>query len=137
MSRSTLTRKKRLSGKLEDEIDLTEYSEKDGPPEVSKEQLEELDKEAMLKEVAKLKEMNVIGSIPPEMSVDDALQLDTKNVFDWRFRQNQWTRRCRIVAREFKDSVSTVDTFCTNYTMECSEDITGFGNSDEAQGGGF
>ena len=62
---------------IEDEIDLTEYSEKDGPPEVSKEQLEELDKEAMLKEVAKLKEMNVIGSIPPEMSVDDALQLDT------------------------------------------------------------
>ena len=79
---------------IEDEIDLTEYSEKDGPPEVSKEQLEELDKEAMLKEVAKLKEMEGIGRIPPEMSVDDALQLDTKNVFDWRFRQNQWTRRC-------------------------------------------
>ena len=96
---------------IEDEIDLTEYTEKDGPPEVSKEQLEELDIEAMLKEVEKLKEMKVIGSIPPEMSVDDALQLDTKNVFDWRFRQNQWTRRCRIVAREFKDSVSTVDTF--------------------------
>ena len=84
---------------IEDEIDLTEYSEKDGPPEVSNEQLEELDKEAMLKEVAKLKDMEVIGSIPPEMSVDDALQLDTKNVFDWRFRQNQWIRRCRIVAR--------------------------------------
>eukprot|EP00434_Breviolum_minutum_P013358 symbB.v1.2.011770.t1/scaffold750.1/size323489/22 len=96
---------------IEDEIDLTEYTEKDGPPEVSKEQLEELDREAMLKEVEKLKDMKVIGSIPPEMSVDDALQLDTKNVFDWRFRQNQWTRRCRIVAREFKDSVSTVDTF--------------------------
>ena len=96
---------------IEDEIDLTEYAEKDGPPEVSKEQLEELDREAMLKEVEKLKDMKVIGSIPPEMSVDDALQLDTKNVFDWRFRQNQWIRRCRIVAREFQDGVSTVDTF--------------------------
>jgi len=36
---------------IEDEIDLTEYAEKDRPPEVSKEQLEELDREAMLKEV--------------------------------------------------------------------------------------
>ena len=65
----------------------------------------------MLKEVEKLKEMEVIGSIPIDISTDEALQLDTKNVFDWRYRQNQWTRRCRIVAREFKDSVSTVDTF--------------------------
>ena len=94
-----------------DQIDLTEFTEKDGPPEVSGEQLEALDREAMLKEVEKLKEMEVIGSIPTDMSTDDALQLDTKNVFDWRYRQNQWTRRCRIVAREFKDSVSTVDTF--------------------------
>ena len=84
---------------IEDEIDLTEYSDKDGPPEVSKEQLEELDKEAMLKEVAKLKDMEVIGSIPTNMSVDDALQLDTKNVFDWRFRQNHWIRRCNGSAR--------------------------------------
>ena len=70
-----------------------------------------LDKEAMLKEVEKLKNMEVISSIPTEMAIEDALQLNTKNVFDWRFRQGQWTRRCRIVAREFKDSVSTVDTF--------------------------
>ena len=27
--------------------------------------------------------------------------------------------------------------FRTNYAMECSEDITGFGNSDEAEGGGL
>ena len=94
-----------------DQIDLTEFAEKDGPPEFSGEQLEALDREAMLKEVEKLKEMEVIGSIPTDMSADDALRLDTKNVFDWRYRQNQWTRRCRIVAREFKDSVSTVDTF--------------------------
>ena len=92
-------------------IDLKEFAEKDGPPEVSGEQLEALDREAMLKEVEKVKEMEVIGSVPTDMSADDALQLDTKNVFDWRYRQNQWTRRCRIVAREFKDSVSTVDTF--------------------------
>ena len=49
MSRSTLTRK--VEWQIEDEIDVTEYEEKDGPPEVSKEQLEELDREAMLKEV--------------------------------------------------------------------------------------
>ena len=78
---------------------------------VSGEQLEALDREAMLKEVEKLKEMEVTGSIPTDMTTDDALQLDTENVFDWRYRQNQCTRRCRIVAREFKDSVSTVDTF--------------------------
>ena len=116
---------------------MTEYSEKDGPPEVSKEQLEELDKEAMLKEVAKLKDMEVIGIIPPGMSVDDALQLDTKNVFDWRFRQNEWIRRCRIVAREFKDSVSTVDTFAPTTPWSAVRTYTGFGSSDEAQRGGL
>ena len=94
-----------------DQIDLTQLAEKDGPPEVSGEQLEALDREAMLKEVKKLKEMEFISSIPTNMTADDAIQLDTKNVFDWRYRQNQWTRRCRIAAREFKDSVSTVDTF--------------------------
>ena len=65
----------------------------------------------LIKEVENLKDMKVIGSIPTDMATEDALQLDTKNVFDCRFRQNQWTKMCRIVAREFKDSVSTVDTF--------------------------
>ena len=46
-----------------DQIDLTELSEKDGPPEVSGEQLKVLDSEAMMKEVEKLKDMEVIRSI--------------------------------------------------------------------------
>ena len=88
-----------IEWQVEEEIDLTDYAEKDGPPEGSSEQLEMLDKEAMLKEVEKLKNMEVISSIPTDMAIEDALQLETKNVFDWRFRQGQWTRRCRIVAR--------------------------------------
>ena len=50
-----------IEWQVEEEIDLTDYAEKDGPPEVSGEQLEMLDKEAMLKEVEKLKNMEVIS----------------------------------------------------------------------------
>ena len=113
-----------------DQIDLTELSEKDGPPEVSGEQLKVLDREAMMKEVEKLK---AICSIPTNMSADDALQLDTKNVLDWRYRQNQWTRRCRIVALEFKDSVSTVDTFAPTTPWRGVRTFLAV-SSDEAQG---
>ena len=119
-----------------DQIDLAEFAEKDGTPEVSGEQLKALDREAMLKEVEmeKLKEMEVIGSIPTNMTADDALQLDTKNVFDWRYRQNQWTRRCRIVAKEFQGQRQHSGYICTYNTMEWSENIAGNEYSDEAQG---
>ena len=64
-----------IEWQVEEEIDLADYAEKDGPPEVSGEQLEMLDKEAMLEEVEKLKNMEVISSIPTDMAIEDALQL--------------------------------------------------------------
>ena len=110
---------------IEDEIDLTEYSEKDGPPEVSKEQLEELDKEAMLKEVAKLKEMEVkaFHQRCQWMMHYTAIEVQTEPM------NSKMQDRSPRVQRQREHS----GYFCTNYAMECSEDITGFGNSDEAQ----
>ena len=31
-------------------------------------------------------------------------------MYDWRFREQQWIRRCRIVAREFKTGASDGNT---------------------------
>ena len=36
----------------------------------------------------------------------------TRQVYDWRYRDGQWKRRCRLVAREFRDGAqSTEETF--------------------------
>ena len=41
-----------------------------------------------------------------------SLVLDTRQVFDWRYRDGQWKRRCRLVAREFRAGAqSTEETF--------------------------
>ena len=37
--------------------------------------------------------------------------VDTTLVYDWRFRNGQWTRRCRIVAREFKTTSTDENNF--------------------------
>ena len=78
------------------------FSEGNGPPQVSVEELQVLDQQAMLSEVNRLHDLQVIANLEAGENVDDAMKLDTRVVFDWRFREGSWIRRARLVAREFR-----------------------------------
>lgn len=104
------------------------FDEEAGPPQVSEEQLEEIDDEAAEKEVTRLTKMNVIEEVDLEEQDDESIWLTTKLVFDWRFREAEnvvqeqeegvpeaesseklkpkrvWQRRARLVAREYNNS---------------------------------
>ena len=41
----------------------------------------------------------------------------TTLVYDWRFREGQWRRRCRIVAREYRDGQTTEDQYSPTSTF--------------------
>eukprot|EP00435_Cladocopium_sp_Y103_P043647 s2238_g12.t1 len=83
-----------------------------GPPQVSAEELAFLDKNAMYVELDRLRALDVIGDVQDGIDVSQALHLDTKLVRDWRFRNGCWTRRARMVAREFRgQSAPTEETF--------------------------
>ena len=84
--------------------------EKRGPPEVDEVVLQPLDREAAVEEVERLMSMNVIEWY--QHLTGSELVLDTRQVYDWRYRDGQWKRRCRLVAREFRDGAqSTEETF--------------------------
>ena len=83
----------------------------DKPPEISPEELAYLDGEAMKTEVEKLTNLGVVKVILEHEMLEDGKFVDLKEVFDWRHREGQWKRRCRIVAREFKTGPSTDETF--------------------------
>lgn len=79
-------------------------SEEDGPPHITDEQLAELDSAAALDEVRKLHELQVIVPMSPDPTMLNATnRVDTALVYDWRCRDEQWKRRCRIVAREYRE----------------------------------
>ena len=89
------------------------------PPTVSPEKLAELDGQAALDEVAKLYEMHVIA--PEEIDVRTIPShklVDTIVASDWRYRENKWRRRCRIVAREFKSDNTGENSF--DHNLWCS-----------------
>jgi hypothetical protein len=58
--------------------------------------------QAETKEVTRLLQMRVL--IPDENNkIDESYRkLTTKHVKDWRFRENHWQRRSRLVARDYK-----------------------------------
>eukprot|EP00435_Cladocopium_sp_Y103_P026788 s4238_g6.t1 len=88
------------------------FNEDAGPPDVSAEEMAYMDKEAMYVELDRLRQLEVIDDVQAGIDVSEALRLDTKLVRDWRFRQGQWIRRARMVAREFRgQSASTEETF--------------------------
>ena len=102
-------------------------SEDAGPPELSEEELRVLDREAMVTEIDRLKDMKAVDRVPlQELEREEergencegneerdvgTKWLTTKFVFDWRFRGNRWIRRARLVAREFKTQEHRTDTF--------------------------
>ena len=99
-----------------DDIDEMQFpSEADGPPDLSASELEMLDNEAGIEEITRLFELNVLDGCDAAMR--DEVMLDTRCVFDWRYRDG-WRRRCRLVAREFNvTGESTSETFSPTSTM--------------------
>ena len=88
-----------------EEIDLTEWDkhEDDGPPTLSAEELEKVDAEAEEREERRLIEMHVLIKEDEEHRIDESFRrLTTRQVKDWRFRENKWQRRSRLVARDYK-----------------------------------
>ena len=95
----------------EDEC-ISNQAEGEGPPQVSSEKLRELDEQAALDELEKMRSMEVIQ--PVVLTLEEAAQentVDTTLVFDWRFRGNSWIRRCCVVAREFRTTNTDEDSF--------------------------
>ena len=74
--------------------------ENEGPPQLSDDEVALLDHEASLEELVRLSNMGVISEYP--FQCDNEMALDTRLVFDWRFREQQWRRRARLVARELR-----------------------------------
>lgn len=79
----------------------------DKPPDVTPEELAVLDHEALQAELSKLRTLGVIEDVPEEQCDIDSKFVDLTTVFDWRFREEVWKRRCRIVAREFRQQSGT------------------------------
>ena len=94
-----------LPGMGEDEY-IAGQTEGAGLPDVSAEKPKELDNQAALDELDKLYRMEVIQ--PVSLSPEEASQsntVDSTLVFDWRYRNDSWSRRCNsLVAREFRTS---------------------------------
>ena len=59
-----------------------------------------LDQDAAVEEIDRLRMMNVIQDY--HQQTGEELILDTRQVYDWRYRNGQWRRRCHLVAREFR-----------------------------------
>ena len=74
--------------------------ENEGRPQLSDEEVAQLDREASLEELDRLRNLGVISECP---ALDGSeMVLDTRLVLDWKFREQQWKRRARLVAREFR-----------------------------------
>ena len=59
-----------------------------------------------------MRSLDVIDDMKEGLVAEDCMKLDTRLVRDWRFRENQWKRRARLVAREFRDGdASSYETF--------------------------
>ena len=85
---------------FEEEDDL--LAGKEGkPPELTEEQLQEVERKSGEEEIQRLFDLNVIVE-PNENDMREGILLSTTSVFDWRWRNQRWSRRCRLVAREFR-----------------------------------
>ena len=81
-----------------------------GPPELSDEALARLDEERDQFELDRLVGMGVLVAVDDETQLDDATtELSSKFVRDWRCRDEQWTRRSRLVGREFRSLSPDLD----------------------------
>ena len=75
------------------------------------EEKENLDIEAAKEEVLKLRRLGVVQEVTKDQCDPSGKFIALKEVYDWRFRDSAWRRRCRIVAREYKSGKGSSDTF--------------------------
>lgn len=91
---------------FEPDLDQKEISN-EKPPDVTSEELAALDQEATQAEITKLKKLGVIEEIPAEACEDGRKYVDLTSVFNWKFRDQRWQRKYRIVAREYRQQFGT------------------------------
>ena len=87
---------------------MKERDDEDGgaegkPPNISAEELEELDRQAEFEEIERLKKIPVIKELATEEE-NDCSEITTRMATIWKKRQERegWFRRARLVARQFK-----------------------------------
>ncbi|CAE7289458.1 unnamed protein product [Symbiodinium sp. CCMP2592] len=86
-------------------------------PELSEEDLAKVDRASDLAEVTRLQKMGVLREPKPGEKIESYTRLTTKLVRDWR-RRPGWTRRSRLVAREFRgNSPYTAELFAPASTL--------------------
>ena len=73
-----------------------------GPPKVAEEELVKVDEVSRTHEIERLTDMTVLKKLPEGADLSKYKFLSTKVVYDWRHRENEWRRRGRLVAREFR-----------------------------------
>ena len=94
--------------------------EGDDPPEVSEEELGQLDKEACNVEIQRMLEMPAMKEVQQEeVQQNEGYIISTKMVMCWKHRLERggWFRRARLVARQFKNSIDLDATFAPTSMM--------------------
>ena len=95
------------------------------PPQVDEETMKEIEAAAGQEEISRLLTMGVIRE-PTHQEVEQGEILTTRSVYDWRFRDGKWKRRCRFVAREFKgNDVSSSKTFAPTSSIAATRLVLG------------
>ena len=98
---------------VEEEMeDAPKNDQGESPPEVSPEELDSMDQEAAVEELNRLSKIGVIEEFAESGASGSEKMMDLREVYDWRYRDGKWRRRCRIVAREYRvGATSTAETF--------------------------
>ncbi|CAE7315403.1 unnamed protein product, partial [Symbiodinium microadriaticum] len=94
-----------------------------GPPELDPEELEKLDEQMKEKEISRLLDMGVLAGMAPEAR-EGKVKLQCMYVLDWRFRSG-WTRRARLVAKEYKFSEPALTDLYSPASVACSRKLLG------------
>ena len=83
----------------------------DQPPELGPDKLFEVEAKSVETEIKRLVEMGVLVSAEGA-DLEVAEKVSTRFVMDWRWRDNQWQRRTRLVARDYAwINLNRTDTF--------------------------
>ncbi|CAE7543510.1 unnamed protein product, partial [Symbiodinium microadriaticum] len=98
---------------IEEEMeDAPKNEQGESPPELSPEELDVVDQQAAVEELNRLSKIGVIEEFIESKANGTEKRMDLREVYDWRYRDDQWKRRCRIVAREYRaGAASTAETF--------------------------
>ena len=83
------------------ELQEGDEMDEEKPPDLDLISLAEVEAETVKTEVTRLVEMGVLRPAGPDNKPDELTTLSTKMVFDWRWRQDTWKRRARLVARDY------------------------------------